>query len=186
MRRVSDVRNNRKLLDATWWCELEAAGGLPLSPAKRQMLANLIRCFVERETLQSPMPDGALLDDFLAALVEFYRGIGGVTNLAAGRFYRGAPAAQPLEKFALQVWSLLPRDRRPATEGAFIKALKAVLHHRVDWDRENGRKDVWESKAGTITIRVTAAVTLAGVEPGGDNHSPGEARLSEAAPPGAG
>jgi hypothetical protein len=149
-----------------WWEELEAAGEQPVSPGKRYELCALIYRFQERETLRGSLPDPAILDDFLAALVLFYRSLGGTPLLNGKRFYRQVPPAQPFEKFARHVWSCSPRDRRPATEGALIERIKVVMHGQVGWDREAGVRCFWEKRAGFIALRVIADVALAGVDPG--------------------
>jgi hypothetical protein len=161
----------KSLAQRRWWANLEAAAELQITAANRYKLCTLIDMFEERETLRGPLPDGALLDDFLAAIVLFYKSLGGTPKLT-GAFYRKGAAEQsfeseqPFERFALHIWSRLPRDQRPATEGAMIARLRMVMSGRVDWARESGSRTVWDSRAGLITMRVTASVTLGGVKPG--------------------
>jgi hypothetical protein len=161
----------KSLAQRQWWANLEAAGQLRITAANRYKLCTLIYMFEERETLQGPLPDGALLDGFLDAIVLFYKSLGGTPRLT-GAFYRTGAAGQsfegeqPFERFALHIWSRLPRHRRPATEGAMIARLRTVMGGRVDWDRESGSRTVWDSRAGLIIMRVTARVPLRGVNPG--------------------
>ena len=161
----------KSLAQRRWWANLEAAGQLRTTAANRYELCTLIYMFEERETLQGPLPDGALLDGFMAAIVLFYKRLGGTPRLTGAFYRKGAPGQsfegeQPLEGFALHIWSRLPRHRRPATEGAMIARLRMVMSGRVGWDRESGSRTVWDSRAGLITLRVTAMVTLGGVKPG--------------------
>jgi hypothetical protein len=139
--------------DDKWWRDLEAAGGMLLSPACRYSLLGLLYRHATRPTR---LPAGAL-DEFIEALAGYYRALGGSVELR-GRHYEATD--HPFEKFLRHIFEALPVDRRPHSTKALVKRVRTIVGGKLDWSGSSDSR-LWDSEAGLhVTLRVVAPPDL--------------------------
>jgi hypothetical protein len=112
-----------------------------LAPSQRYALLALLYTHL---TQPRPLPAGAI-DDFLGGVAAFYRCAGGSPALKGQNH---TVPDTPFARLLVEIWRVLPRSHRPATERQLISRTRRLIEHKVDWHRQEGRRVEWDSGAG--------------------------------------